>query len=322
MLRFKWIIGTCLVATVGLNAQQLPLFAQYRNAHGLINPAALYSEFFLFEYDLNVNASYRGQWLTQAESPRTLQAQAEYITDFGGNFEWVTGLNLIKDQTGPLGLQGTYGRLGVTFSEDPYYGAFVLGFSAGFVNYRLNATEIRWAQPDDPNIPLLNEAFTKPDLGVGAFYHRRVGSGRFSRNHIYVGLSVPQILNARYQLSGEEETTVAIDRTAHYYLTAGWYHFYNQDAFIELSSWAKYVNGAPFNADLNVRWQTGRYFWLALGYNISSVVHLETGVNITDYLGSDTNLQLSFSYNGSFKALGYDLGGSYEFGVSTQFATR
>ena len=56
-----------------LVAQQLPLFAQYRNASGLINPASINAEYFLYEYDLNFNASYRSQWQQQPETPRTMQ---------------------------------------------------------------------------------------------------------------------------------------------------------------------------------------------------------------------------------------------------------
>jgi len=320
---FELLLLVC--GPIGLVAQQLPLYSQYRNANGLINPGSVHNEYFLHEFDLNVTASYRGLWIGQNESPRTLQVQGEYVTDLGGVFELVTGINALLDQTGPLGLSGYYGRIGVAFSRDPYYEALVLGFSAGMVNYQFDASEIRWANEQDPSIPLLNESFSRPDLGVGIFYHRRLGKkSRVSRNQIYAGFSVPQLLNTRYRLTttDNEATAIAIERDLHFYFTGGWYHFFNQDAFIEISTWAKYVNGAPFNLDLNVRLQPSPAFWAGVGYNSSQAIHLEAGLNIADYLGTDSNLQIGFSCDGSFKAFNYDLGPTYEFLVATQLATR
>ncbi|MEL6277146.1 MAG: type IX secretion system membrane protein PorP/SprF, partial [Bacteroidota bacterium] len=147
---------------------------------------------------------------------------------------------------------------------------------------------------------------------------------RVSRNQIYAGFSVPQLLNTRYRLTttDNEATAIAIERDLHFYFTGGWYHFFNQDAFIEISTWAKYVNGAPFNLDLNVRLQPSPAFWAGVGYNSSQAIHLEAGLNIADYLGTDSNLQIGFSFDGSFKAFNYDLGPTYEFLVATQLATR
>ena len=305
-----------------LVAQQLPLFAQYRNASGLINPASINAEYFLYEYDLNFNASYRSQWQQQPETPRTMQVTGEYVTDFGGAVDLIGGGSLMRDQTGPLGLAGGYLRLGAVFSRDPYYEALVVGFSAGYVQYRMNASEIFWLDPADPNVVQLDQALSRPDLGVGVFYHKRLG-GRRGKDNIYAGVSLPQVLNARYEIGREEAgRTAFIDRRRHYYLTGGWYHFFNQDTFMELSAWAKYVRGAPFNVDVNARLHPGRVFWFGFGYNPNTLVHAEAGLNIEGLMGPDTNLQFGFAFDQNFQALGYDLGGSFEFTVGTQFATR
>jgi len=322
MSLLKFLLLLCTAFTAVLGAQQLPLFAQYRNASGLLNPASLNAEYFLYEYDLNVNVSYRSQWQSQPETPRTLQVTGEYITDFGGAVELVTGGSLLRDQTGPLGLSGGYLRLGAVLSGDPYYGALVVGFSAGLVQYRFDATEILWFDPDDPDVTQLNESLSRPDLGVGIFYHKRLG-GRRGRNNIYLGVSLPQILNARYELSvADRSRTAFLDRRRHYYFTGGWYHFFNQDTFLELSTWAKYVEGAPLNIDLNARLHPGRAFWFGLGYNPNTLVHAEAGVNVEGMFGKDSNLQIGFAFDQNFKALGYDVGSSLEFTMAVQFATR
>mgnify|MGYP000388759053 CR=1 FL=1 len=319
-MKFPLFVLCCLPSLV-LTAQQLPLFAQYRNASGLINPASLNAQYLLYEYDLNFSTSYRANWWEQRGTPRTVQASGEYVSDFGNNVEWLVGGTLVQDQAGPLGLSAGYLRLGTIVGKDPYYEALVIGFAAGFVQYDFNLSEINWLDPADPDVASLDEAISKPDVGLGIFYHRRLG-GRQGTNNVYFGLSLPQVLNARYELARGNGVRAYLDRRRHYYFTGGWYHFFNQETFLEISSWAKYVRGAPVNVDFNARFQPGRVVWFGLGYNLNTILHLETGLNVVGLMGENTNLQLGFAFDQSFRALGYDLGGSFEFTLGLQFATR
>ncbi|MFT5165953.1 MAG: hypothetical protein ACI8P3_001184, partial [Saprospiraceae bacterium] len=42
-------------------AQQLPLFTQYREQAGIINPAAVHSDYFIYEHNVAFGGSYRKQ---------------------------------------------------------------------------------------------------------------------------------------------------------------------------------------------------------------------------------------------------------------------
>ena len=57
---FHLIWCCCLIA--GLNAQQLPYQTQFRQLYAYINPASISSDYFLYEYNAAINASYRLQW--------------------------------------------------------------------------------------------------------------------------------------------------------------------------------------------------------------------------------------------------------------------
>jgi len=43
-------------------AQQLPIFTQYRENHGYINPASISSDYMTYYHNLYFGAPYRLQW--------------------------------------------------------------------------------------------------------------------------------------------------------------------------------------------------------------------------------------------------------------------
>ncbi len=317
------IIVTLIAITSGytwLSAQQLPYQTQFRNFQPLINPASVSSDFFLYEYNVSVLSSYRTQWINQPETPKTFQVSGEYVSNFGGAFELVAGATLLQDRTGPFGLTGAYGRIGSLFTKDPYLGAFGVGFSFGMVDYRVTANRIVWKDPDDPNIPLYDFAVSRPDIGVGIFYYKRLRGGYFNEDNIYFGLSVPQLLNDN-SLTPVRGNLVSLVRVPHFYGTAGWYHFFNQDAFFETSLWAKYVDGAPLNVDFSGRFQPIRTFWVGAGFNLNGIVHLETGVNVPGILFDNANLKIGYAFDYNISAFGLNFGTSHELSIAILFDT-
>jgi type IX secretion system PorP/SprF family membrane protein len=303
-----------------VNAQQLPYYTQFRNYQSLINPASVNSEFFLYEYNVSVQANYRAQWIAQEETPRTMQFSGEYISDFGGAFELIAGAALLQDRTGPQSLTGTYARIGSIFAKDPYQGAFSIGFSFGAVQYRVSADRLVWKDPDDPNIPENNISVSRPDIGVGLFYYRRLKNGLFTEDNIYFGLSVPQILGTE-PIVQTPDNTVSLSRVPHFFGTAGWYHFINEDAFFEVSGWLKYVDGAPLNLDLMGRFQPTRTFWVGGGFNLNGIVHLEAGLNVPGFVLNDANLRIGYAFDYNISAFNIPFGTSHEITLAYMFDT-
>lgn len=302
-----------------VSSQQLPYHTQFRQFQSIINPASVNSDFFLYEYNIALLSSYRMQWVNQAETPRTFSVSGEFISNFGNNFELVSGLTLLQDRIGPLGTTGVYGRVGSIFTKDPYYGGLSVGFSFGMVQYRITADRIAWRDLDDPNIPLLNFSLNHPEIALGAFYYKRLESrGYFDGDNLYLGISAAQLLPAKIVVPVDDRE-VPFERVPHYYGTLGWYHFLNQEAFLETSLWAKYVLGTPLNVDFNARFQPFRTFWVGGGFNLNGLVHLETGVNVPGILFKDANLKVGYGFNYNISAFDLPFGTSHELNVGILF---
>ena len=77
----------------------------------------------------------------------------------------------------------------------------------------------------------------------------------------------------------------------HFYAQAGIFHFLDSDiSYLELAGWAKYVEGAPINVNVNFRYQTGSAIYVGLGGSTAGSVHAETGVLIGENAGFNSCL--------------------------------
>lgn len=319
---FHLIWFCCLIA--GLNAQQLPYQTQFRQLYAYINPASISSDYFLYEYNAAINASYRLQWAAQPQTPRTFHLAGEYIHNNnarGAGFNLAGGAMLLRDRVGPLSLTGGHVRLSSLFSGDPYFGAFSAGFSLGATQYRLLHDRIVWESLNDPNIPLEDIATTKPEIGVGIYYFKRLRKGKLSGDNFYTGLSVPQLW-AAHDVVNSLGKKIPITRVPHLYMTGGWYHFFNEDSFLELGFWAKYAPGAPFNVHITGRFQPMRTFWVGGGFNPNGLAHLETGFNLPGFIAPDGNLKVGYAFDYNISAFGLPLGPSHELHLSYLFDTQ
>lgn len=318
--RFLVTCSLCCALALSSLAQQLPYYTQFRNFQSIINPGSVSSDFFLYEYNVSIAANYRAQWISQAETPRTAFLSGEYISDIGGSFKLMGGAMVMKDQTGPFGLTGYYGRIGSIFSDDPYFGGFSVGISAGMAEYRVEADRIVWRNPDDPRIPEFNIRRQRPDIGVGIFYYKRFEDGPLSDDNIYFGLSVPQVLGIETEIVGPINTVI-LRRVPHYYGTMGWYHFIHENAFIEVSAWVKHIPGLRPNLDLMGRIQPGRTLWAGAGFNLNGIVHLEFGLNLPEFLYKNGNLKIGYAFDYNISAFDVPFGTSHEITVGYMLDT-
>lgn len=321
-------ITACLFAgsfAWALQAQQLPYQTQFRQIYSYINPAAVNSDYFLYEYNLNVNASHRMQWIGQPQTPRTMLINGEYIHKGTGNFSLASGAMLMRDRVGPLGLTGIYGKLAALFSGDPYFGAFSAGLTAGYAQYRILSDRIVWQHLDDPNRPLDDVKIGKPEIGLGVYYFKRIRSGRLRDDNIYVGLSAPQLWAVDAIApsgAGPLPNQVFFRRVPHVFATSGWYHFFNEDAFLEIGLWAKYVRGARPNIHITGRFQATQSFWVGGGFNPNGLAHLEVGFNIPGFLAENGRLKLGYAFDYNISAFDLPLGSSHEIHIAYLLDTR
>ncbi|SEP56374.1 PorP/SprF family type IX secretion system membrane protein [Neolewinella agarilytica] len=294
-----------LMGAGNLFGQQLSLFTQYREAATLINPAALESDFLTYGYNMSVGANYRRQWAGQENTPETQSIRFSYINPYQSGATITAGGYLLNDQTGPTGYTGFYGRIGTVLSPDPEQGGISVGLSAGYVGYRVRSSELILRDVGDP-LGGVDQSQSHPDIGLGVYAYRLTGDHMF-----YGGVSIPQLLG--FDLTFQNDAgDFEIQRLRHYYGMAGWYWFTGADSYLEVSTWVKYVDGAPFNADVNLRYQLPSAPYIGFGMSTAGNFHFEAGINVGQSYNADTNFRVGYGFDYSFQSFGPSVGGTHE----------
>ena len=313
MTRYLLLPVVLVLATLSLQAQQLSLFTQYRENAGVINPAAVESDFLAFGQNLNFGASYRAQWVGLDNAPTTQTVRFSYLNTEYSGVSFMAGGHLFNDQTGPTGFTGFYGRIAGVLSQDPEFGGFVVGLSAGAVQYRVNSSEI-FLREDGDVVGMQNQSQMYPDVGVGVYYYQNVGRD----NYFYTGVSVPQVagLDLTFRNDAGEFFT---QRVQHFYGLLGFYKFFDNDSFLEPSLWIKYTQNAPANVDVNLRYQLPNSLWIGTGVSTAKTFHIDAGV----LLGAnsfDNIIRIGYGFDYSFTSFGPTAGSTHELNLSFGFS--
>ena len=301
-----------VLLTTFLQAQQLSLFTQYRENATIINPAALESDFFAFGQNLTFGASYRAQWVGLDNAPTTATVRGSYLNKDGSGASLLAGGYIINDQTGPTGFTGIYGRVGAVISGDPEYNGFSVALSGGYVQYRLDASEITLRDPNDI-LGTQDQTQWYPDLGFGLFFYQSVG--RYGDDYFYAGVSVPQILGLDLTFL-DDNGDYFVQRIQHFYGQLGIYKFFNNDSFLEPSVWIKYVSGADINVDVNLRYQMPSNIWIGTGVSSAGTVHVEGGFNLGDAGYGGTGFRIGYGFDYSFSDFGPSAGSTHEINLT------
>lgn len=310
------LLGVMFYA-VSADAQQLPLFTQYRENTSLINPASFSHDFLLYEHNLSFGASYRRQWADLESGPQTQTIRGEYIFSEMGSFALVAGGYLLNDKTGPTALTGAYGRVAGIITDDPYYGGLSVGLSAGAVQYRVNVSEIRLREPGDV-LGMDDQSQIYPDVGLGVYYYKLLDGGGFlDESHFYTGISVPQVMGLNLEFE-DENSQFYTRRIQHFYGLIGLYKYIG-DGYLEPSVWVKYAPNVPVNVDFNLRYQMASNFWLGAGGSSAGAAHLEAGMLIGENVGFDNNFKIGYGYDYNFSSFGPFAGSTHEINLSYSF---
>lgn len=318
-MKYQPVFLTVAILSVAdaMYSQQLPLFTQYREMQGILNPAALNSDYLLYDLPTTVAVSARTQWAKTADGPKTQVLHGEHLFE-RDNSALLPGISLLNDQAGMVGFTGLYGRLAAIVSRDPYDGGIAVGLQGGLVQYRVDLSEARLHDPNDITATT-NHVQWFPDVGAGVYYYKRWQRGRGRGDLFWAGLSVPQALglNLRFR---DDNGSFETQRLRHFYSHAGYVHaLYNEGAFLEFSSWVKYVRGAPVNVDLNFRYQINNTFWLGAGGSTARALHTEFGVRLDGFPGADHALRIGYGFDYWFARFGPEMGGTHELTLAVGF---
>ena len=305
-------IVSSLFFILPLYCQQLPLFTQYREYHGIINPAAIGNDYFSYYHGLQFGVSHRTQWVGFEGSPLTSMFKGSYILDDFGGIALLVGGHLLHDQTGPTGTTGAYGRLAgiFPFHRDPAEGGLVVGLTGGMSQFRIRTSTIELVDPND-NLTKANQKKVHPDVGAGIFFYNRVGRD----DNFYAGVSVPQVFGLELTFT-DETGNYSVKRVPHFYGLVGYYKYFGEASFFEPSIWARFVDGAPFQVDVNIRVEYERIVWGGVGISNNGNFHIEAGFIINEEILDGQHIKIGLGYDQSFTDFGPFAGPTYEMNVS------
>ena len=318
MNRILSVLAFVSFVLASVQAQQMPLFTQYREMQGVINPAAINYAFFTDQHKGSVGVSIRRQWLDMTGPPTTQILRGEYFAADRTGVAMLAGGYLMNDQTGPTGFTGLYGRIAGVITSDAEYSGLSIGLAAGGVQYRVKTSELKLRDPDDIQANQDRTQFY-PDLSIGAFWYQRL-DGTADEDYIYAGASIPQIMGLDLSVpTGISTQEVRLQRVRHYYAQAGWYHFFGEGSFVEPSVWLRYVPNVPLSIDMNVRYQAANNFWIGAGGSIQGMIHAEAGFILGKNMGYDTNIKFGYGFDYSTKSYGPFVGTTHEINLSFAF---
>lgn len=285
------MFGMLLAGNTLVEAQQEPMYSQYMFNMLNVNPAYAGNS----GAD-NVTLLYRMQWAGVDGAPRT------------GTFSWDRrqaesnvgyGLQIYNDRLGienTTGFQAFYSyRLRFQKSN------LTLGLSAGALNYQATYSRVAVIQGNDPRF-MEDVNSILPSIGFGAIY---------SAERIYVGFSIPALLNTKIDNNNEPVVTSANN---HYFLTGGYIFDLSDAVKLKPSLLVKAVKGSPLAVDINMN----AWFQDKVGLGVS----YRTG----DALVGLFEMQLSpkfrvgYAYDFVISNLKtYNLGGSHELMLRYEF---
>jgi len=265
-----------------VKSQQLPLFTQYRDYPGYLNPAAVVVSDLMYARSLNnfhtIGFSHRRQWIGRI--PTSYSSVARYDVFLNRKLNYLAGAYVMNDNAGAVSFTSYNGRLAIYVGE-PSKSFFGLGFTAGGNLFHIETNRLAAYNLDDPLISV-NSTTHIHNIGVGFF-----GASEVRKDHkLYYGVSAPRLFNLELALETNADGSFTYDHLRHIYSNIGF--IYNttkfgsdEFTFVEASIWGKYVQGLPkYHLDFNLRVQFMEEFWIGMGYSNSHFLHGELGLNV------------------------------------------
>lgn len=314
----KLLIILTLLASFTASAQQKPQYTQYIFNQYLLNPALSGIENYI-----DFKGGYRKQWSGISDAPQTSFVSAHWA--LGDNQLWSNALTSFPEQTGNpmdrnymqnymsspshhgMGVTAVLDKTGpikrldanVTYAYHlQLSNNFNLsaGVAAGISSISLDVNALTFDTPYDPalNRALINQV--KPDLSIGLWLYGA---------RMFAGVSVQQILPQKLSFTGENSYNLGKE-VPHYFATAGYKFFVDDEISAIPSVMVKYVSPAPVSVDLNMKLAFKDKVWLGGSYRKDDSFSAMAGFNI----GKMVNL--TYSYDFSTSVLNQVSNGSHE----------
>lgn len=287
-----YLVTILLLLSLGLFAQQDPIFTHYMFNLSSVNPGAVGHND--FGSVMNVN---RYQWVGVDGAPKTHSLNADIPIK---KFHCGAGLTYVFDKIGPERTNNFYldyaYHLKVT--DNLKLG---LGLKAGFRIFSATLNEL--SQPGNPDPQFASNINGKitPNFGIGAFLYN---------NSFYVGLSSPKILNHKYVNS-----TTSGGEKRHYFIIGGYVLPINESIIFKPSTSIKYVEHAPISCDINANFLLKNTIWVGVMYRSGDAIGFLTQLQLNN------RWQLGYTYDLTLSKIRASSKGTHEILLKFEFST-
>lgn len=295
------IIAMLLTASVGLKAQQVPIFTNHANSYAYANAG-----FAGMSEGINLLGIYRQQWAGFVDSdgndiaPQTFLLTGDMpIRALHGGVEF----SVMQDK---LGFENNINvGLGYSFHVDLGGSTLGIGVAATLLNRTVDFSKLNPNNASDPILQGLGEeSAMMVDANLGLFWQMP--------ESFYVGVSVVNILETMSQALGENSESSAsftTDRT--FYAVAGYpFQFEDMPLFTFIPSVSVMSNLASTQLNASARVVYNNLFSLGVNYRPQESVGLMAGLTIKD-------ITVLYSYD--INTMGLGVPGSHEIGLSYCF---
>ena len=170
-------------------------------------------------------------------------------------------------------------------------GRMGIGLSSSVRMLRVNFDETTSTQPrdGDPAIPVGLQSKMVPNFGAGIYY---------SNQTFYLGFSAPRLLTNNIDFA--DEGTIISREVPHYYLMAGVLLPLGDNVQIQPQAILKYVEGAPFDGDINLNFIFSETVYTGVSYRL--------GGSSASGIGEAGSVLLGMQFSDAFMfGLSYDM---------------
>lgn len=301
IIHIDLLLIVTLLATVGVKAQQAPIFTNYTNSYAYANAG-----FAGMSEGINLLGLYRQQWAGFVDSDGNEIAPQTFLLTGDMPFRALHGGIAFSVMQDKLGFENNVNvGLGYSFHLDLGGSDLGIGVAGTLLNRSLDFSQLKPNSELDPLLQGLGEESAMLfDFNVGVFWQ--------IPESFYLGLSVVNVLESMSQAlndNAESSASFTTDRT--FYVLAG-YPFQFEDlpyfTFVPSVSVMSDIASTQLNASARVVYKN--VFSMGVNYRPQESVGLMAGVTFRD-------LTIAYSYD--INTMGLGVPGSHEVGLSYCF---
>lgn len=300
-MKGRFIVLLLIMISGLAGAQQRPQYTQYIFNNYLLNPALSGMENYT-----DVKIGHRQQWQGINGAPTTTFVSANMV--LGDKYLWRNALSLPENGDPPMGRNYTqnytaspaHHGIGIIAMNDKAgplsfldvtltYAYHLklqdalnlsLGTGVGIRRVSIDINALSLEDPNDPALSNAGKAQLKPDLNVGLWLY----GARF-----FAGASMQQVLKQNLSFAPDYNQGREV---GHYFLTAGYKLFVEDEISATPSVMLKKVGNIPISYDANLKLVFRDRFWLGGSYRKGDSFAALAGINFSNVF----NITYAYDY--------------------------